>query len=420
MSLFNAQLTTSGFARKSLAEIKAALDVLWQSAYGASVDVDPRSADGQMIGGLAEMFDDLNSIAADTTNIVNPNGANGAFLANLAYLTGIARNPANYATAPTTFAGTPGTHVPTTFVVKSTDDGTSWSPVAEVVIGGGGTIAGTLRCSTIGPLPNGGPPLPGKLTQIITVTAGIDSVTNALGTRGATAENDPNLRIRRQQSTAIASQAMTDGLQAALKKLPGVIDAIVWENDRSDPVTVGGATINPNTVRAIVEVETSGPADPTRTSSSADPIANTIFTLKSSGCGTQGTISKAPLDALGVAHAIKYDMALPLDVQISLHVSPRVNWPTDGADQIRALIASWALGTNATTAKPNLPIGGDDTGVLSWTDVVGAFIGQVPGFDFIDLTFSADGGSTWTTSPAPLTIPFGKFASIATILVNGS
>ena len=425
MTLFNAQLTSAGFTRTSLTNIQAALNTIWKSAYGSNVDVDPRSADGQMIGGLAEMFDDLNGIAADAVNIANPNGATGASLSNLAYLTGIKRNAASYATAPATFTGTPGTTVPTTFTVKpSPDDGTTWKPVSSVTIGGGGTVAGTLQCQTLGPLPSGGPPLPNALTSIVTVTAGISAVTNALGTRGTSIEVDPNLRVRRQQSTAIASQAMTDGLQAAIKTLPGVTDAVVWENNSSDPKTVGGLTINANTVRVVVEVQASGASDPAYTSSSADPVANTIFALKSSGCGTQCAasrgITKAPLDALGVAHQILYDVATPLNVQIAIAISPRVNWPADGANQIKAAISSWIDGTNVVTGKPNRSIGGDDKGMLSWTDVVGAFIGTVPGFDFVSLSFSTDGGSTWTTSPASVTIPLLQFASITTILVNGA
>jgi hypothetical protein len=425
MTLFNVQLTTSGFSRVSLAQIVSALNAIWQAAYGADIDLDPRSADGQIIGGLAEAFDDLNGIAADTVNLLNPNGATGAMLSNLLYLTGISRNAASYATAPATFTGASGTPVPTTFVVKSTYDGTLWSPVGAVTIGGGGTVAGTLRCQTIGPLPNGGPPMAGTLTQIITVTAGIDSVTNAVGVRGAIIEGDPNARIRRQQSTAIASQGMTDGLQAAIKALTGVVDAVVWENNSSSPMTVGDVSINPNTLRVVVEVNDGGAADPVHTSSSSDPIANTILALKSCGCGTQGQYDKYPLDALGVAHTIWYDKATPVTVQVAVTIHTRTNWPTDGAAQIKALISSWSDGANATTGKPNLPIGGDDTGALSWTDVVGSFLGQVPGFDFQSLTFaiSTDGGSTYgtpTVSPANLTIPFKQFAQIASVLVNGA
>jgi hypothetical protein len=262
------------------------------------------------------------------------------------------------------------------------------------------------------------------LTDIITPISspgnGWVSVTNAAGTPGYLQEGDPNLRVRRQQSTAIASQATTDGLQAALKALPGVVDAVVWENNTTSPITIqtgGGSTINPNTVRVIAHVTSSGPADPAGTTSSTDPIANSIFALKGNGCNTQGNISKAPLDSVGVAHPIYYDTAIPLTVWIWVGVRKRVNWQTDGSRQIQAAIAQWASGSNAATGKPNLQIGGDDLGMLSWTDVVASFLGVVPGFDLVSLRFSGDSGSTWTESPNSLPIPFGYFVSIGTIMV---
>lgn len=430
MGIFNAQLTTAGYTRLPMTAIISALESIWTAAGGADVDLDPRSPDGQIIGILAEMFDDLNGMAATSLTVANPNGAMATMLANLAYLTGIARNAASYSTAQATFTGASGTVVPTTAVVKSTIDETLWSPTTTINIGGGGTQSGTLKCQTIGP-PAGGSVPAGSLTDIITpITspgAGWTAVTNDAGTPGYLQEGDPNLRVRRQQSTAIASQGTTDGLQAAIENLKdtngnpaGVLDAVVWENNTSTPLTIqtgSGATINPNTVRVLARVTGGSAADPTTTTSWADPIAKAIYNLKGNGCGTQGATSKAPEDSLGVAHAISYDLATPLTVGIMITISRRVNWPTDGIRQIQAAIATWAAGSNAVTGKPNLQIGGDDKGMLSWTDVVASFINVVPGFDLVSTTFSADSGSTWTTSPNSLPVPFGNFVSIGVVFV---
>jgi hypothetical protein len=430
MGIFNAQFTTAGFTRIPMTTIISALEATWTSAGGADVDLVARSIDGQIIGVLSEMFDDLNGMAAMSLNIANPNGALATMLSNLAYLTGITRNAASYSTAAATFTGASGTVIPITAVVKSTIDETLWSPLAQVTIGSGGTVTGTLKCQTIGP-PAGGSVPAGSLTDIITpITspgAGWTAVTNDVGTPGYLQEGDPNLRVRRQQSTAIASQAMTDGLQAAIKGLKnldgssaGVVDAVVWENNTTSPLTIqigSGATINPNTIRAIVQVTNGSAADPTYTTSFADPIAKAIFALKGMSCNTQGAISKAPEDSLGVAHPIHYDLATQIAVDIRISVARRTNWPTNGTAIIQAAIAKWANGSNSTTGKPNIQIGGDDQGKLSWTDVVGSFINEVPGFDLINLQFSSD-GSTWTTSPNSLSVPFGGFVSISSVTVT--
>jgi hypothetical protein len=243
-------------------------------------------------------------------------------------------------------------------------------------------------------------------------------VTNAVGVAGYLKEGDPNARVRRQQSVAIAAQAMTDGLQAALKSLPHVVDAVVWENNKSVPVEVGaGNTLNANSIRVFVRVDAGSSADPATTASDADPVANTIFTLHGGGCGTQGAVVKYPLDSVGTPYETKYDLAHPLGVLVKVTVSVRYNWPTNGAAQISTAVAAWAAGKTAKTGKPNIQISGNDKGVLSWTDVLASFLNTVPGFDFAGLAFSIDSGGTWTTSPASLPIPFGYFAEITGVTV---
>ena len=427
MSLLNSQLTASGFVRTSLSNIVSALNTIWQGAFGADADIDPRSADGNIIGSIAEMFDDLNGIAGDTLNLANPNGATGNMLANLAYLTGIAKNGASFPSAPCTFTGTPTTVVPYTFTVKSTVDGTSWmppqSPAAQYVIGSGGTVTGSLICTTIGPLVSGGPAPAATLTQIVTITAGIASVTNTVGIPGAVVEGDPNLRIRRQNATAIASQAMTDGMQAAIQALPGVVNAVVWENNLGSPVTIGTGgsnVINANTVRAIVQVTPLGSADPSTTGSGNDPIANLLWTLKGNACNTQGAWSKYPLDNVGNSHLIQYDTAQALATSVRINIAPRSNFPTDGIAQIKQAVSNWGAGVDATTGRPNIQISGDDKGTLSWTDVLSSFVATIPGFDFLDMEFSNPVLGGWTTSPQSMQVPFGYFVAISSVTVNGA
>lgn len=187
---------------------------------------------------------------------------------------------------------------------------------------------------------------------------------------------------------------------------------MVWENTTDAVINIGGQNVDPRSLWVLAHVAPGGAADPSGTADDADPIADTIFELKSMGCATQGTTTKHPTDAGGVAHPISYSTATPLSVAVQVTISKRYNFPTDGAEQIVQAIATWAAGTNATTKKPNLQIGGDDKGELSWTDVLASFLNAVPGFDFKAIKFSTDGGSTWGFPNTNLVIPFGDFASI--------
>lgn len=419
-TIFSEQLTATGFSRKSLAQIKSHVDGIFQGAYGDDADLDARSADGQISGGTSEMFDDLNSMAeAVVIGLTNPNAATGTILSGQMILTGCPRKAATKSTAPATFSGTNGTIITPSEVVQSTEDGSLWSPIATYTIGAGGTVAGTLQAHEYGPPASGRVPA-GTLTVIQTAITGWSGVTNALGVAGFNVEGDPNGRVRRRQSVAIATQGMTDGLQAALKLIPHVLDAVAWENDTGSAITVGapGNVINANSLRVFARVDLGSSADPAVTPSNDDPIANQIFVLKGHGCNTQGDVTKYAVNSLGGSHAIRYDLAEALPVLVKVKVAKRYNWPEDGARQIANEITTWASGTNETTGKPNLQISGDDRGSLSWTDVLASFLHEVPGFDLTSLQFSTDNGSTWTADRASLSIPFGSFAEIAGVTVE--
>lgn len=418
-TLFSSQLTAAKFSRVPKEAIKEHIDGLFREAFGDDADLDPRSPDGQITQELADLFDNLNELAEGTVNaLTDPSAATGQMLSGQMVLTGCPRNGASKSTAPAIFAGTPGTVIDTTKVVQSTEDGSLWSPTASRTIGAGGTVAGTLQCTVAGPPASGRVP-PGILTKIQTPVDGWTGVTNDMGVPGYNVEGDANGRVRRQQSVAIASQGMTDGLQAALKTIPHVIDAVVWENDKGYDVTVGssGNVLQKNSIRAIVRVDLGSSADPGVTGSADDPVANMIYALKGQGCGTQGAQRKFPIDAAGITHEVNYDLATPLDVSVKVTVSKRTNWPENGATQIANSITSWAAGSNATTGKPNIQISGNDKGELSWTDVLASFVNVVPGFDFVALQFSTDNGATWTASPASLPIPFGVFVQISDVSV---
>lgn len=421
MSRFASALTPTGYVRVQMTDIVSDLNNIVRGAGGAAVDLDPRSPVGQGVGGVAEMLSDLEGIAADVvTSLVNPNSATGAGLSGLMVLTGCPRNGSTYSTAPATFSGTQNTVIPVNAVVRSTLDGSLWSPSAQVTIGASPT-AGTLVCQALGP-PAGGTIPANTLTQIQTVINGWNAVTNSIGLPGAVVEGDPNGRVRRQQSVAIASQSMTDGIQAALLTLPGVSQAVIWENDKDYAVPLGSGTLLANSIYAICLIQADSASDPDHTSSSADPIANKIVELKGIGCNTQGSVTKYPVDNQGHAHLIQYSKAEEVDVKIIVTVRMRYNWPLDGGSQIAVAIVAWANGINPDTGKPNIAIGGDSSGNLSWTDVLASFINTVHGFDFLSMVFSVDGGSTYSTNGANVPLAYNQIARIisANISVHGN
>jgi uncharacterized phage protein gp47/JayE len=430
MSLFAENITPTGYVRTPLTSIKADLEALWVAAFGADADLDARSADGQIIGGLAEMFSDLEANVADTyQGLANPNGATGQFLTNIAGINGLARNSGMASYVPVTIYGTPSTGIPADTLLQSTmPDGTTatWSDVYTLdpgtgvqtpgsVIAGGGASANTWAVCTVDGATRCPAATPMKLLSVI---AGLTTVTvTSDAMLGYVSESDPNLRVRRQNSFGLAARGPADALDAALNNMPAVVSqAAVWENNTGVTVSYpGGASIAPHSMRVIVVMAPN--AD-------QDLVAQKIYDLKPSGCGLQGAVTNgSPVDEQNHSHPVKFDVATPLRVYVGISLATRAGWPSDGAQQIANLIGEWS-------ANPqNHPLGGDSAGELSWTSVLGSFLGLVPGFDLVT---SSQYGSTpifgmvlgttsWNTGSQNLPLTFLEYATIAAsdVLING-
>ena len=428
MSLFSDAITTTGYVRVAMTDIIAALNALWTTAFGADFDTDPRSPDGQIIGGVAEMFSDLEGVAADTYNgLANPNGATGQFLTNIAAINGLQKNPGLASYVPVTFTGTPSTVIPTGFLIQSTlADGTTakWSNIYTLsggvqtpgaTIGGGGTTSDAWAiCTVQGPTrcPAGTP------LSLLTVQSGVTAVSvvsNA--TVGYVSEGDSSLRVRRQNSFGLATQGMADGLDSALNNMPAdVSQAAVWENNTGVIQTFpSGGQLNPKSIRAIVAMQSGG---------NPQHVVDKIYRLKAPGCGTQGAQTGTALDEQGNGHLIYYDVATPLRLFVGISLATRAGWPSDGAQQIANLIGEWSANVQ------NHPLGGDSAGELSWTSVLGSFLGLVPGFDLVissvygstptfGMVFGV--GGAWNTGSQNFPLTFLQYASIAAtdVIVNG-
>ena len=424
MSLFTGAITPTGYVRVPMTgtnSIESALQTLWATAYPLA-DLDARSPDGQAIGGLSEMFSDLEGAVADLyAGLANPNGATSQMLTNIAGINGIQRNPGLASYVPVQFAGTPSTPIPTGTLIQSTlADGTiaKWSNVYTLsggvqtpgaTIGGGGTSAnawaictvlGAIQCPAATPL---------SLLSVIPGVTSVTVVSNA--TLGYLSEGDPNVRIRRQNSFGLATQGMADGLDSALNNMPAdVIQAAVWENNTDIVQNLpGGGTLNPRSIRVIVALQSS--PDVSR-------VVNKIYALKAPGCGMMGGQTSIATDEQGNWHTILWDLAVPQRILVDVLLITRSGWPSDGAQQIANLIGTWSANAQ------NHPLGGDSAGQLSWTAVLGAFVGQVPGFDLINggMKFgAATSPPTWGDVGANYPLTFQQYGLIAAtdVYING-
>ena len=73
----------TGFHAFGLANWKAQIEALWQTAFGSAIDLSATGLDGQLIGGLTGFFTDLEQLAEPRIPRARPSGARGAGLSRL-------------------------------------------------------------------------------------------------------------------------------------------------------------------------------------------------------------------------------------------------------------------------------------------------------------------------------------------------
>jgi uncharacterized phage protein gp47/JayE len=349
-------------------------ETAYTANYGSTVNLDPDSPDGQWLATLAEVVNGFELVTLQVYLGRSPAGAIGAGLARLVQLNGITKKSAQFSTAPITLSGTPGTVIAAGKLISSQSDPTipPFAIAAPYTIGGGGTVTGNAICTAAGPVNVAA----GDLTVIQTPVTGWTSVTNTSpAAPGILLEQDPDLRARRALSPALPSQAMLDGLEAALANLPGVSQAAVYENPTGATDSKG---LPPHSIRAIVNGGVNS------------AIANAIWTKSSMGATKVGAVTYTLTDAQGNPQTMAWDVPVTTNVYITVKLSPPVGappgWTPDPSliaelqDAIFAYGQSVArIGQPLPWANFATPINGTGlVGGLGQPTVVAFFLGSAP------------------------------------------
>lgn len=318
-------ITSTGFKRKRLDEIKTDLEALFKSVYGNNLNTSPESPDGQIIGLLAGSFSDLWEIAEGAYNAFNPSAATGVTLSNLVQINGITRNEASSSIASLTFTGTDGTNIPSGTIISHVVSQEQFATQASVVITGGAANVDAASVNT-GLIEASA----GTLTEIETPITGVNSVTNIEDANiGSERETDIELRARRLRSLAISAQSTVDSLYAVVSNLDFVTQVAVLEND-TDITDSNG--LPPHSVQVIVV----GGLD-------AD-IGNAIWLNKPAGINSFGDESVEIFDSQGLSHTINFSRPDTIDIYVRVELTKFSNYPADGDNLIKQAIVDYANG----------------------------------------------------------------------------
>lgn len=360
-----AGVTEQGFTVKSAAEITADLDAKFVGTFGSQFDTSAESPDGQLIGIVAKLLEDVWQQAEGAYNAYNPSNAYGVGLDKVAEINGITRITNLPTSVAITFSGTAGTVVPAGYIVK-TVDGLEFATVAVAVI----PAIVTAKCTTQGAIKI----LANEVHVLTTAIAGLTNATNLEpGITGIVREEDPAFRARRENSTISRGTSSIDAIYEGVKSLNLPYIAII-ENTTS--ATVDGVPAN----SFLVVVEGGTPAE----------VSQVIYDNKPQGITSYGSIVTVINDSKGYPHNIGISRPTPIDISVTTSIT---NLP--GASVDSATLAKAAIVDHVN----NLNISED----VYWSYFFSAILAVVPNIKINSLQIKFTVGGTFGTTDLVLT-----------------
>ena len=382
-------IDATGFHSSTYATINAWMTEAFQSIFGADIDLDPDSQDGAIVAIYSRAIYDNQLIAQNIYSSFSPTYAQSDALSRNVEINGIERYAATYSTAEIVIVGVQGTNILSGQIQDVLSQ--TWILPASVVIPSSGTITVTATAQNIGAVLAD----PNTITVILTPTRGWQTANNpAAATVGVSIETDAELRIRQQQSVALASLSVLDGTIGAIAAVPGVTSVRVYENDTN---LTDGDGIPPHSISAVVE----GGND--------TAIATAIAVKKTPGTGTYGTTTVIVYDQYEIPNPINFYRPTidTIGVQIDIHAFTGyiTEYATEIANAVAAYINALGIGQDVLITKLYVP-----------ANLPGTVAGST--YDITNIEINLDGGSYAASN---ITVAFNELAfcdPVADITVN--
>ena len=334
-----AKLIETGIQIERLNEIVARFEDGFRQIYGQNIDLSPNSPDGQMVGLLAQMKMDIEELAENVYRQLDPDVATGAWLDQRVAYAGLIRRAASYSYLRSVIlTGEPLTHLYAGIVVSDPHK-VRWVLTADVQLDSNGSARADFRSEELGAFNL----IKNTNLTIETVTLGLTSATTFENAEiGEEEETDLQLRERFFISRTKNAQNSADAIQSKIAALPDVRQVKVLENNTKQRDKYG---VEPNSLNIIVD----GGAD--------EQIAHVIYENKGAGVGLQGA-TETTLTVNGERRALRFDRAVPVDVQVSMRCVRYEDFTEVDKDEIKRLLSiqRFGIGQNLSLSRLYSPI----------------------------------------------------------------
>lgn len=398
-------LLPTGFAPKTLINIKTELEAAFKGAFGNSIDLSATSVFSQLIGIMAERFAELWDVGQAVYNATDPDSAEGEALVAVCALTGTIPRSATSSTVTIIATGTVGTVLLAGRQASVAVVGTKFQTLADATIAAATAWAtstvyaagdirkangniyvctdpGTSAGSGLGPAGTGTAITDNTvewryvgagagyvqvsaesvetgektaaafdLTVIETPVAGWNGVNNLSDAiKGQAVETDTELRVRREDELLGASRSTLDAVRIrVLEDLPNVISVTVFEN--SSDVTDGDG-MPPHSVEVMVH----SPGD--LTGDDDDAITALVWQNVAAGISFYGNQTKTytDVDNGNQTYTVKWSRPSLQNVYIIANIiKDPLLYPANGDDQlVDAILAvgnAYACGKNVVSSQ---------------------------------------------------------------------
>lgn len=335
----------------------------YQSYYGPDAYLEPDSQDGQWIASQAQAAYDTAAKGAMTYLSFSPSTAQGTGLSRLVKINGLKRDDPEFSTVDLDIVGVVGTSI--NEGVASDTLQQLWNLPTPIVIPMAGTITVTATAAVKGAVIGQA----GTITGIFTPTRGWQTVNNPLAaTIGSPVENDPTLRQRQSQSTALPSLTVLEGTVGAVADVTGVTAVQPYEND-GDVVDANG--LPPHSISLVVL----GGLD--------SDVAHAIQVKKTPGTNTFGTTAVPTTDSEGVPITIRFFRPTAAVIGVQVTITELAGWTNDYEALIQQAVAA---------AVVAVPIGGR---VILTKLFLSAYLQGTPAFgtfEIVSIELQKNGG----------------------------
>ncbi|HSH51864.1 MAG TPA: baseplate J/gp47 family protein [Bacteroidales bacterium] len=299
------ELTPQGVQIQTYQEIFDEIAEQYRDIYGADINLDPNSPDGQRVGIEAKARLDLQSYGLLLYNQLDPDLALEENLNKILKITGVSRRPATRSQVDIEITTDRPLTLPDDYTIEDSL-GQEWVTLSEKSLTTGlntvtffSKVFGAIEADT------------GTITEQKTIILGVTSVYNpAAATVGLEEETDEDVRIRRNKSL-ISSEITEKGMiYKALFELANITDVQVYQNSESD--YDANLELDGHSIWCVVE------------GGAVADIVEAIAKNKSAGTGIKGDISGTYTETITrrtnffIVHEMQFDRPVDLPIYVRL------------------------------------------------------------------------------------------------------